>query len=48
MLSVDDLTETERDWWDERSAIYEFDAGFTRREAERTALDDIEKKRRLL
>ena len=44
----DDLTDNERDMYEERAAIYEYDAGLSRREAERKALDDIEKKRRLL
>lgn len=43
-----DLTELERDMYEERAAIYEYDAGLPRREAERKALRDIEKKRRLL
>lgn len=48
MITPDDLTDIERDWYNERAAIYEFDAGMTRREAERKALQDIEKKRRLV
>lgn len=48
MLNPSDLTETELDWYEERAAIYEFDAGMSRREAERKALQDIEKKRRLV
>lgn|GEM_PF-4227065 len=37
-VTVDDLTEAEREDWAERSAILEFDAGNTRAEAERLAL----------
>lgn len=44
----DTLTENERDAYEERSAIYEYDAGLSRREAEHKALADIEKKRRLI
>lgn len=44
---TDDLTENERDAFEERAAIYEFDANMTRWEAERRATQDIEKRRRL-
>lgn len=48
MLAPSDLTEAELDWYEERAAIYEYDANMSRREAERKALQDIEKKRRLV
>ena len=48
MLNPSDLTENERDAYEERAAIYEYDANMSRREAERKALQDIEKKRRLV
>lgn len=48
MLTPDDLTDMERDEYEERAAIYEFDANMTRREAEMRALEEIEKKRKLL
>ena len=44
----DDLTENERDAYEERSAIYEFDANLSRYEAERRAMKEVEKKRRLM
>jgi hypothetical protein len=47
-MTLDDLTDNERDAYEERAAIYEFDGGFTRFEAERRALRDIEEKRRLI
>ncbi|OPY83267.1 MAG: hypothetical protein A4E65_00652 [Syntrophorhabdus sp. PtaU1.Bin153] len=47
-MTLDDLTENERDAYEERAAIYEFDANMSRREADRKAMQDIEKKRRLV
>lgn len=47
MLTVNDLTESERDMYEERSAIYEFDANLSKREAEHKALEEVEKKREL-
>jgi len=44
----DDLTENERDAYEERSAIMEYDANLSRYEAERKALQDIEKRRKLI
>jgi len=44
----DDLTENERDAYEERSAIYEFDAGLPRIQAERKARQDIENRRKLI
>jgi len=46
-MTLDDLTENERDAYEERSAIYEFDANMSRREAERKAMQDIERRRSL-
>ncbi len=48
MISLEDLSDLEREIYEERSAIYEYDAGLSRREAEHKALADIEKKRRLI
>ena len=48
MITPSDLTEPELDWYEERAAIYEYDANMSRREAEVKALKDIEKKRRLV
>lgn len=47
MLNVDDLTENERDAYEERAAIYEFDANLPRIQAERKAMQDIERRRSL-
>jgi len=33
----------DHEWFDERAAIYEFDAGFTREEAERRVLKEVTK-----
>ncbi len=44
---TDDLTDNERDYFEERSAIMEFDANLPRYEAERRAMKEVEKKRRL-
>lgn len=44
----DDLTENERDAYEERASIYEFDANLPRIQAERKALQDIEKRRKLI
>jgi hypothetical protein len=44
----DDLTENERDAYEERAAIYEFDANLPRIQAERKAMQDIEKRRKLI
>ncbi len=48
MLDVDDLTENERDAYEERAAIMEYDANLSRYEAERRAMKEVEKKRRLM
>jgi hypothetical protein len=48
MFDPSDLTENERDAYEERAAIYEFDAGLSRIQAERKALQDIEKRRKLI
>lgn len=45
MISKEDLLQDERYDFGERAAIYEFDAGFSRAEAERRALLDIEARR---
>jgi hypothetical protein len=39
------MTEDERDYYEERAGIREFDAGYTRDEAEKLALQDIENMR---
>lgn len=44
----DDLTENERDAYEERSAIYEFDGNITRYEAEKRAMKAVMDKRRLI
>jgi hypothetical protein len=47
-LEVKDLSENERDFFEERAAIMEEgNKGMTRREAERRALLEVEKKRKL-
>jgi hypothetical protein len=43
-----DLSELERDAYEERAAILEFDANLSRYEAERRAFNEIEKQRRLI
>jgi hypothetical protein len=48
MLTVADLTEKEEEIYQERAAIMEYDGNMTRREAEMRALDEIERKRRLI
>ena len=47
MIEVKDLNEDERDMYEERSAILQFDGGLTRPEAERRALQETLKKREL-
>lgn len=46
-MTPDDLTDNERDAYEERAAIMEFDANFTRREAERRAMQEVMKRREL-
>jgi len=41
-LSVDDLSEDERDAFEERAAIMQYSAGVTREEAEARALERID------
>lgn len=48
MLTLTDLTEKEEEIYEERAAIMEYDANMTRREAEMRALEEIERKRRLI
>lgn len=48
MLTVADLTEKEEEIYQERAGIMEFDGNMTRMEAEMRALEEIEKKRKLL
>jgi hypothetical protein len=45
MLSRADLTDHEREIWDERAAIREYDGNMPRKDAERMALKDIERRR---
>lgn len=40
-LSVDSLTEDQRERFEERAAIMEFDGGLSRQDAEQSALHDI-------
>jgi hypothetical protein len=48
-MSLDDLTENERDFFEERAAIIEEgNKGMTRREAERRAMLEVEKRRKLI
>ncbi|MEN6320726.1 MAG: hypothetical protein ABFD82_18460 [Syntrophaceae bacterium] len=47
MLDLKDLSPEERDFYEERAAILEYDANLTRREAERVAMVEVEKKREL-
>jgi hypothetical protein len=47
MLDLKDLSLEERDFYEERAAILEYDANLTRREAERVAMTEVEKKRKL-
>ena len=37
-MTLPPMTEAQRDLWEERSSILEFDAGLSREEAERAAL----------
>ncbi|MCD6377041.1 MAG: hypothetical protein J7L94_16060 [Caldisericaceae bacterium] len=46
--SKDFLNDFEQDWFEERAAIYEFDAGFSRRQAEWLAWQEIQQKREML
>jgi len=39
------LTEDERDYFEERAAIRQYDAGYSRKTAERLALEDLERYR---
>jgi hypothetical protein len=45
MLSRADLTDHEREIWDERAAIREYDGNMPRKDAEQMALKDIETRR---
>lgn len=45
MLILEDLIEAEIDIWEERAAIREYDANMPRKDAERMALKDIERRR---
>ena len=40
------LSEDERDWWQERTAILEYDGGYTREAAERLAWQWLDERRR--
>jgi hypothetical protein len=48
LLKEEDLTELELDQYLERASIYEFDANLPRIQAERKAMQDIEKRRKLI
>ena len=48
MLAPSDLTETELDWYEERAAIYEYDANLSRYEAERRAMKEVMDRRKLI
>lgn len=39
------ITESEREYIEERAAIYQYDAGFSKAEAEKMAMNDLEHKR---
>jgi hypothetical protein len=43
----DNMTENEQDYYEERAAILEFDAGLSRYEAEHKAMQEVEAKRTL-
>lgn len=45
MLTVNDLTPDELDYWSERSAIYEFDGNMSREAAEKMAMISVEARR---
>jgi hypothetical protein len=47
-MTVDDLTENELDWYEERAAIMEYDANMSRYEAERRAMQETLKRRELI
>ncbi len=40
------MTPEEREWWEERAAIYEYDAGLTRAAAEAQARRDVCERRK--
>lgn len=44
-ITIEDLTSDEREDYEERAAIREYEAGFTREEAERLALEDMLRER---
>ena len=46
--SKDFLNDFERDWFEERAAIYEFDASFSRRQAEWLAWQELNQRREML
>jgi hypothetical protein len=47
MIRVEDLSPAEREIYEERAAIMEYDGHLSRYQAERKALDEIERKRRI-
>jgi hypothetical protein len=47
MIDPSDLTENERDAYEERAAIIEFDGNVPRREAERRAMKAVMDKRKI-
>ena len=47
-MTLDDLTENERDAYEERAGILEFDANLTQYEAERRAMKAVMDRRKLI
>jgi hypothetical protein len=47
-MTLDDLTENERDAYEERSAIMGYDANLSRYEAERRAMKAVMDRRKLI
>lgn len=47
MIMVSDLTDLELDAFEERAAIFQYDANLSRYEAEHKAMQEVEDKRKL-
>lgn len=45
LIDIDDLTDYEREIYEERAAIMEFDGGLARPNAEREALAEVQRQR---
>lgn len=43
IIGADTTAAFDQEWFDERAGILEFDAGFTREEAERRAMEEVTK-----